>query len=66
MRFQPTAVDVTDAGFRFVSRPHNPRKRSINGDPGNGLSFPERVSENRPKARTFVLVAGKDERDMDC
>ena len=40
--------------------------RSINGDPGNGLSFPERVSENRPKVRTFVLVPCEDERHMDC
>ena len=40
--------------------------RSINGDPGNGLRFPERVSENRPKVRTFVLVPCEDERHMDC
>ena len=42
------------------------RNGSINGDPGNGLSFPERVSENRPKVRTFVLVPCEDERHMDC
>jgi len=66
-RTEVPSVDVTDARRATVTgRLPSPKKRSINGDPGNGLSFPERVSENRPKVRTFPLVPCEDEREMGC